>query len=51
MFYPFSLAKRKKKMNAFDLRFYVSAVVQSNHMVTIDFEETSHVSKKSFADL
>ena len=50
MFYPFSLAKRKKN-NTFDLRFYVSAVVQSNHMVTIDFGETSDVSKKSFADL
>ena len=37
---------KENKFNTFDLRFF-SVVVQSNHMVTIDFGETSDVSKKN----
>ena len=37
---------KKINFNTFDLRFF-SVVAQSNHMVTIDFGETSDVSKKN----
>ena len=43
MFYALSIAERKKNYT-FDLRSF-STVVQSNHMFTIKFRETSDVSK------
>ena len=36
---------KEKKISTFDLRSF-STVVQSNHMFTINFGETSDVSKK-----